>query len=129
MGFAAQSARCKRYRDPDAESPVQFSVGSNPFCAVTPRDAEILSRGTRAPSDPLPVPPLRQVEARPSSGSFVDHILTPGELGPLPDVLRALRDSSDRAWSVGTLLSTMVRWYFARSDDSRRLRNERDSYA
>ena len=129
VGSAARSARRKRYRDPDAKSPVPFSVGSNPFRVVTPHDAEIISRGTRAPSDPLPVPPLRPVEGGPSSGSLVDHILTPGELGSLPDLLRALGASSDRAWSVGTLLSTMVRWYFARSDEAQRLRNERDSYA
>ena len=109
MGSAARLARRKRYRDPDAESPVTFSVGSNSFRAVTPRDAEIISRGTRAPTDALPVPPLLPVEGGPSSGSLVDHILTPGELGSLPDVLRTLRTSGCRAWSVGTLLSTMVR--------------------
>ena len=128
VGSAARLARRTRYRDLDAESTVLFSVSSNPFCAVTPRDADILSQGTRAPADTLPVPLLRAVEGGPSSGSLVDRILTPGELGSLPDVLRALGTSGDRAWSVVTLLSTIVRWYFARSDEAQRLGDERDRY-
>ena len=107
-GVDAQSARRKRYRDLDADSPVTFSVGPNPFCAVTPIDAEILSRGTRAPVETLPVPPHHLVEGGPSSGPLVDRILTPGELESHPDVLRALGTSGDRAWSVATLLSTKL---------------------
>lgn len=128
MGSAARGAQGKRYRDLDAESPTVVAEELNPFRITSHRDPDSALRGSRVSPEILPVPPLRSLEGGLASGSFAD-VLSPGELGSIPESLRALGHSRDRTWSAGALLSTMAGWYLARSDEARLLGAERDALA